>query len=303
MHSCYTKKIMDSTVSAVLYPFVGFLVPKAFAQPLPTYAIDPASFGALCTLTGLCSASTPIGFGLLLTILQDLVGVIRNVFIGVCAAYLAWFALMFIVKGSEENALTENRRAFGYTAVGMGIVGVASLIVDTVAPSAVGPALVDPTPFVEGVRRIVDYIGLAVGAFLIFVISLAGARIIALQGNEAEIDKQKKNFFNGLLGMVILLLSRAVVVAIIPSALPFPFPTPVSPGSLGLVMEIAGMVKFLLELVAGLAVISLITSGFFLVISLHSDERKQRAKRILTSTVIVLLIVVLSHTLVATFIP
>lgn len=285
---------MCSIISATFWAFLGLMIaPTAFAQPLPQYSINPASFGPLCALTGLCAASTPVGFGLLLLILQDLVNVIRNVFIGVCAAYFAWFALMFIVKGSEENALTEQRRAFGYAAVGMGIVGVASLLVQTFAPSFTGAALVDPTPFTDAVNRIFDYIVIATGAFLIFTISMAGFRIIAFQGNEAEIEKQKKSFFNGLLGMIILLLARVTVTAIIPGT-----GTPND-----LVIEVAGMIRFLLEIIAGLAVISLIVSGFLFVISLHSDERKQRAKRILTSTIIVLLIVVLSHTLVATFIP
>jgi len=268
-------------------------IPQALAQPLPTYAIDPASFTPLCTLTGLCAASMPVGFGLLLTTLQELITVVRNVFIGVCAAYFAWFALMLIVRGSEENALTEQRRAFGYSVIGMGIVGVASLVVQTFAPSYSGTALVNPAPFVDAVERIVTYVTLVTGAFLVFIISVAGFRIIALQGNEAEVEKQKKSFFNGLLGMIILLLARVTVTAILPGTV----------GPNDLIVEVAGMIKFLLEIIAGLAVIALIASGFLFVLSLGSDERTQRAKRILSSTIIVLIIVVLSHTLVATFIP
>lgn len=291
---------MVSIISEAFRVLFGFLIPAVFAQPLPLYAIDPASFGPLCAMTGLCSASAPTGFGLLATFLQNLINVIRNVFIGVCAVYFAWFALMLIVKGSEENALTEQRKAFGYAVLGMGVVGVASLLVQTFAPSAAGAALVNATPFTDAAERIVTYITIVTGAFLLFVISFAGFRIIALQGNEGEIEKQKKSFFNGLLGMVVLLLARVTVSAILPSTVIFPAG---GPGTASLIFQIAGMIKFLLEIVAGLAVISLIVSGVLFVVSLGSDERRQRAKRILTSTIIVLIVVVLSQTLIATFIP
>jgi hypothetical protein len=135
------------------------------------------------------------------------------------------------------------------------------------------------------------------GVFLVFVISLAGFRIIALQGNETEVEKQRKSFFNGLLGLVILLLARIAVMTIVGSVGAGPGgPTPI-------IVEVAGMAKFLLEILAGLAIIALMASGVFYIISLHSDERKQRGRRIIISCVIILIVVIAAHTLVATFIP
>lgn len=246
---------------------------------------------ALCAATGLCTASAPIGVGLVLAFLQDVVAIVRMVFVGVCTAYFAWFGLNFIARGSDESALTEGRRAFGYAAIGMGIVGVASLLVQTFAPGFTGAAIVNPTPFAEAAERIVTYIMLVTGAFLIFTISLSGVRLIVLQGNESEIEKQRKHFFNGLIGVVLLLVARVIVSAILPSG-----------GPDILIVEVAGMVKFLLEIIAGLAVIAFIAAGLLYISSLHKDERKQRAQRMLLSTIIILVIVVLSHTLIATFI-
>src|SRR3989344_4474813 len=197
-----------------------------------------------------------------------------------------------IMFGGNESTLTEQRQAFGDAARGMAMVGIATFIVETFAPSVAGTGLVNETPFTDAFNRISDYLTIITGAFLIFVISFAGFRIIVLQGNEAEVDKQKKNFFNGLLGVVLLLTARIIVDAILPSGSPD-----------DLVIEIGGMIRFLLEIMAGLAVVSIIVSGILYIVSLHNDALHERAKRIVLYTVIVLVIVIFSHLIVSLFIP
>ena len=301
MGICYNKKIMRTTkisLSGLLAVLLVLAPTLALAQVVPPLGIPPGSFTAFCASTGLCAASGSVGIALLTTFLLNLVQVIRVVFIGVCTAYFAWFALMMIAKGYEENTLTEQKKAFGYSAMGLGIVGVSSLLVQTFVPGSTGGNLVNPLPFTIAANLVADYITIATGGFLIFVISMAGFRIIALQGNEAEVDKQKKNFFNGLIGIMILLLARIFVFSIVGGS-------PISGAPAGpsiQIAEVAGIIRFLLEIVATLAVVAFIGAGFFYLISLANDERKQRAKRMLLSTLIILVIVVTSHTIVATFV-
>ena len=126
---------LTMTLEIILFAFFALTLPGiALAQPVPLLQVDPNSMTPLCSATGLCTASAPIGVGLALQFLQEVVEIVRIVFIGVCTAYFAWYGLNFIVRGSDESALTEGRRAFGYAAIGMGIVGVASLLVQTFAP-------------------------------------------------------------------------------------------------------------------------------------------------------------------------
>ena len=285
----------------ILGVFLGMALPlSAFAQ-LPDVSVPQGSFDFLCSATGLCTVSSivgsnggPAGFAGVLAFLQGvIVPAIQTIFIGVGVLYTGWYALEMIVNGHEESTLQAQKNAFGQAAIGMGIVGVSSLIVQTFAPSSVGNAIVNPAPFEIAINAIIDFITIVTGAFLIFVVGMAGARIISLQGNESERDKQKKNFFHGLMGIPILLLARIIVTSIVPGV--------GEPDDL--IPEIAGIAKFLLELVAGLAVLALIASGILFIVALHNDALKQRAKRILFSTLVILIIVVFSQVLVATFIP
>lgn len=256
-------------------------------------AVPAASFNAICSATGLCAASPATGVWSIESYLRFvIVPAIKVVFVGVAVLYVAWYALAMIMFGGEESVQTEQRKAFGDAARGMAFIGIASFLVDTFAPSATGASLLNETPFTNAMNIIVDFITLITGAFLVFVISLAGFRIIVLQGNESEIETQKKNFFNGLIGVVLLLTARIGVLAILPSGSPD-----------AIVTEIGGMIRFLLEIMAGLAVVSLIASGALFIVSLQNDNLRQRAKRILLSTVIILIIVIFAHVLVATFLP
>lgn len=263
------------------------------AQIAPPVAVPPASFGPICAATGLCASSPSTGIWSIESYLsQVIVPAIKTIFIGIAVLYVAWYALSMIMFGGEESVQTEQRKAFGDAARGMAFIGIASFLVDTFAPSATGAALLNETPFTVAINRIVDFLTLVTGAFLIFIISLAGFRIIVLQGDESEIDKQKKNFFNGLIGVALLLTARIGVLAILPTGSPD-----------AIVVEIGGIIRFLLEIMAGLAVVSLIASGALYIVALHSDTLRQRAKRILLSTVIILIIVIFAHVLIATFLP
>lgn len=260
---------------------------------IPSVSIPPASFGPICFATGLCSDSPATGIMSIVKYLGFIIlPAIKTIFIGVAVFYLARYATMMILFGEDESSQKEGRKAIEKAIQGMAVMGIAAFLVDTVAPSVAGSALLDATPFTAAINGVVNFIMMVTGVFLVFVISLSGFRIIVLQGNESEIEKQKKSFFNGLLGVVLLLVSRVAVQAILPTGAPS-----------DLVLEAGGIIRFLLDIIAVLAVIAVIASGVLFLVSLHSDSMRQRAKRILVSTAIILVIVVCSHILVSTFLP
>lgn len=265
---------------------------QMFLNIVPPVSVPPASFNPICLATGICTGTATGVIGLDAYLSNIIVPALKTIFIGVAVIYCAWYALTLIVYGQDEAKQKESKTAFESAIQGAAFVGLATFIVSAFAPSEAGTALLDESPFAIGVDRVVDFIMMVTGVFLILIIGYSGARIIALQGEESEIGKQKKNFFYGLLGVVLLLLAKVISDAILPSGTP-----------LTLVEEVGGIIRFVLEIIAGLAVMAFIASGFLFLVSMHNDNLKQRARRILLSTIIVLIIVVFSHLLVSTFIP
>lgn len=275
-----------------LFALCALFVPiaTALAQVAPV-SIPVASFGPLCNATGLCVTGGGGSLELANFLANVIVPSIRVIFVGVAVIYVASYAAEMILEGSEESVFTEKKRAFGYAAFGMGLAGFASFIAQAFLPSVVGSAIVAPAPIDTAVNIAADFVTILAGVFLVFLISYSGFRIIVLQGDEGEIDKQKKNFFNGLIGIAILFLARVGILAILPSG-----------GPNTIISEIAGIIKFLLEIIATLSVVTLIASGVLLIVSMQSDALKQRGKRMFFSTLIILIIVIFSHALVSTFI-
>lgn len=268
----------------------GLMPVTAYAFTFPNIAISQASFGPLCAATGICTTAGSGFAGLQLYLGNVVVPALRMIFIGMGVMYVAWYALNMIINGSEEAVLSEQRKAFGYAAMGMGVVGLSTLIVNMFDA---GNTLVNPTLFATNTYIVIDLITMVAGVFIVFIVGLSGFRIIVLQGNESEIEKQKKNFFHGLIGVPVLLVGRTIVEAIVPGS---------GGRSTDVIDEVVGMTQFLLEMSAGLAVVAIMGSGVLFIFSMGNDNLKQRARRILLSTIIILILIMFSYTLVATFI-
>jgi hypothetical protein len=268
---------------------LALIAPVAHAQ-VPNITIPVSSFGPVCQATGLCISQAAGSLSLANFLTNIIVPSVRMIFIGVAIAYVASYSFEMIVGGGEDSVLTEKKKAFGYAALGMAVAGFTSLFAAAFAPSAVGNGLVAPAPIAQAAQIVFAFIEVIAGAFLVFVIGTSGFRIIVLQGNEGEIDKQKKNFFNSLIGIVGLFLAQVIVSV----ALPGTGPTP-------LITEIAGMIRFLLAVVASLAIVGFIVGGFMMMVSGTSDTLKQRGRRIFSSTIVILIIVIFSYALVSTF--
>ena len=76
--------------------------------------------------------------------------------------------------------------------------------------------LINQQPVVDALDLVVRYMRLMVSAAVSLLIVYQGVRIILLQGQESEIEQQKKRFFHGLLGVAIVLLANVVVSAFFP---------------------------------------------------------------------------------------
>lgn len=247
-----------------------------------------------------------VGFKMLDVFLRDVVMIaLRNIFIGVGVIYFAWYAVSMILSRGNETDLTEARGAFGHAAVGMSIIGVTTFITSTFTPfsgyvilTGPGTSLVLFGQFGAAASNIVNFILKVTGVFLMFHVTFAGFRIIVLYGNETEIEKQRKSFFNGLIGIAVLLLANAAANALVPTATY----NPAGGGPASFIVEIAGLIRFLLEIVAGLTVIALIGSGILYILSFNNEGLRERAKRAAFSSVIALIVVLSSYSIVSTFI-
>ncbi len=221
-----------------------------------------------------------------------LFGGARLVFLGAAIVLFAYYGVRLMAESAEESTINEVKSAYTYGIAGAAIVTLASMIVQAVGQpfgtlSANNSSnLVNATLVGSTLGVVVSFTRTLVGTALTGVVVFQGIRLILLQGQDSEIEQQKKRFLHTLIGVAIITLATTLVSDFLPGN-----------GSSDLAIQMIGIANFLMVLIGGLAVLSFIVAGIFLVVS--TDEGlKDRAKKTLFGTVICMIVVLCTYTIV-----
>lgn len=221
-------------------------------------------------------------------LIESIFPMFQTLFLALALIMLFWYALQLLLESGEEATVTEAKQAYEYAIFGGAVVAFASLIVASfgVGPDVAGTALVNPGPISTVIIKIIIYLKVMVSALVTVAIFIQGFRLIALQGAEGEMEKQKKQFFYTLVGVAMILLAEVVITAMQPPA-----------GSGILSAEIAGIANFVLAIFGLMAVIAIVIGGGMLVLSVD-ESMKDKAKTIIRDAVIAIVVVLASYSLV-----
>lgn len=210
--------------------------------------------------------------------------------VAVVFGMFAYYALSLLFLGDDENAATKMKTAFGHAIAGCAVVSIAILISEAIGGGITTPVnpLTGPasTPIKTGIENVTTYFKVIVGALVSFHVTYQGIRLIALQGKEEELSKQKTRFFHGLLGVAVVLLADSIVSA-------------VQPGSNAGILsdEIKGIADFLIALFGLLAVVAFMAGAAMLMLSVD-ESWKEKGKKGMFGSVVVLIVVFASWAIV-----
>lgn len=216
-------------------------------------------------------------------------------FVALMVGMLFYYAVTLITSSinGDESALRDSKSAFAYAIAGA---AVASFSVVIVAAFQVGNAA-SPLPNYSVLQGIFGSIYLffkvALGVALTANIVLQAFRLITSQGSDELITRARKRLIAGFLGVGVVLLANAFIVSVDPSE------QGVTPASA--IREIAGVVNFLLTLTGAITLGALIIAGLLLMISVE-ESLKDKAKQIIRTSLITLLLILTSFVIVNLFI-
>ncbi len=223
--------------------------------------------------------------GAVAIIANTIIPALQYIFYAVALGFFFYYAVRLILESEDESTINETKTAYGYAITGAVMVSLVDNIVATVGPGYASASLINAAPVNDGVNNVVLFMRLMVATAVTGMIVYQGFRMILLQGQESEMEAQKKKFFNSLLGVVIVQLAFVVVNSFFPGA-----------GSSALAQEIVGIINFLLQLLGALAILGFIVAGIMMVAS--TDEGlKDRAKKAIFTTIITLVYPRLSYRL------
>lgn len=209
---------------------------------------------------------------------------------GVALIALFYYGVRMILQAQNENVLTEARKSFIYAIVGFACLAAMYRIADAfIFATPFQP--VNPVPFNEQLSVVGAYLVRIAEGILVLNTVFNAFRLMTSQGDEGAAEKARKAIIQNIIGVVLIFLAdvgmRAVGAA--------------DNGQLIIIQELAGLANFILELIAAVSIIAILVAGILLIISVD-ESLKDRAKRIITGTLITLVIVIASYTLINIFI-
>lgn len=227
---------------------------------------------------------------------------IKFAFIGVSILILLYYGTMLVVA-TDTEAIDAQKKNFLWSAIGFLVLGISLFFVEAIAPPSTTTSTdtIGNISQVEAlVRRIIVFIEYLIGAVASFFIAIAAIRIITSQGDEEEINKQKKNFVWGAFGLIVVLLADTSVTAL------YEFRGVSEGAKVGDITrgggELLALVQWVLQYLGIAGVVSIVAAGFYYVISLGDDEKTKRAKNMIYATILATVIIYSSYAIVYTII-
>ena len=275
------------------------MTPKSFILGLGTllipvrahaFDIDASSVMMLCGIVP-CSSAGGGATGLSFYVFDRIVTAME---VGIIAAALiALFiaAAQMVAFSDQENTVTESRSAYIYIIAGLVIIGLARWFVIAFSPVNTGVALVNQGTVEQGIGNVVTYLKLITAVTLMVNIVVQAFRLITTQGVQEQADKAKKRFVAGFIGAGVIMLANVIVVSVLPGF-----------GSSGvLAVQIAGIANYILMILGLLSVLAIVTAGVLLIVSID-ETLKDKAKNIIKTSIVGLIVVLTSYALVTAFI-
>lgn len=263
--------------------FMRLLTALASLIPAQAFAAEPISGCGI--VPGLPCAGGGAA-GAVAIISTTFIPALQYIFYAVALAFFFYYAVRLMLESSDSGTIDETKNAYGYAITGAVIVSLMDNFIAAFGPGYATGTLVNEAPVNEAVNNIILFVRLIVAAVLTATIVYQGFRLIVLQGQDSEIEAQKKSFFYSLIGVAIIQLAFILVNSFLPGT-----------GSSTLAREIVGITNFLLQLLGALAILAFIVAGIMIVLS--TDEKlKDRAKAAMFTTVITLVLVLTSYVII-----
>ena len=263
------------------------------------YSIDPWSVMMFCGIVP-CSAAGGGAAGLSFYVFNRIVMALEVGIIAAAIICLFIAAIQMVAFSNEENTVTESRTSYIYIITGLAIIGLSHLFVNAFSPGThimndlvgnTGNDLVRVGVIEEGISNIVFYFRSIIAVTLMVNIVIQSFRLITSQGVQEQVDKAKKRFIGGFVGAGIIMLSNVIVTAVLPGF----------GGSSIIALQIAGIANYVLMILGFLAVLAIVLAGVLLIVSVD-EALKEKAKNIIKTSIVALIVVMTSYALVTAFI-
>ncbi len=256
------------------------ILPALWLAPVEVFAQigDPCRIPGLPCIGGGFEGATVYGMTVLFP-------AVRIGFVAIAVVMFFAYSFRLLLESEEESTITDIKNAYSQAIVGAAFVSICTLLADAFGRAA-APTIINPEPVTTALGSVIFYMRAMTSIAVTALITFQGVRLIILQGQESELEQQRKRFFHGLLGVGILLLANSLVAAVMPGA-----------HSDILATETIGIINYMLQILGALCLLAVIAAGVFLMFA-QEDGLKDRAKKAIFTAVVALVVALVAYVIV-----
>lgn len=265
------------------------------------FITDPNALATSIQLTGLTIRTVA-------TAVQYVLGALALIFMGFSAFRMA-------TAGGDEDQINNARNALVWATLGLLLATAAVPLVDKVfapvTPEQVlaGGAVSDQYANILQAGRsqarflvvgYVKYVQAFVGAVAVFMLFLAGFKMVTAAGDDEVISNQRKTIGWVFLGLLIILIAETFVNIFFPESAQHLITTPGQMEIGSFSSQMGGYTNFLLTFSGALSVLALVTGGLFYSTAGLDEEQAGKGKQIMLGAALGIVITISAYALVAT---
>lgn len=231
-------------------------------------------------------------------VVDNIAVTIRYLLISVTILFFTYNALELVLNAGENKPLETAKKNIGFSILGFATIGLASIFADAFDPARHAGTLIDVQGVWAGFRYPINYILLIVGGLATLSLAISAFKLATSHGDKDTVGKEKKNIGWALGGLVLAVSIETIITKVF-------YPTGKSTlGTSEIVAaagELSGALNFFLIFVGAAAVFGFIAGGIMYVAAFGDDDGTGKAKKIMKTSLIGLVIIMVSYSFVATF--
>lgn len=218
---------------------------------------------------------------------------------------ILWLVILgfkFAVSQGNEEKISKYKQQFGWVALGLAIISVAEYAAFSVFDPTT-EVIGDPTAtnaFAAKINQIKIFFQIVATAIAVATGALAGYNLITGSTEDEAITNEKRFVHAFFFGVAFLFLSE-VIVRVVSLQYADGKINPMGAAAQG-VQELTGILNFGLTFLGGASVFMLILASFYYVSSFGNEDQANRAKQIIISCIVGIVVILSSYTIINYFV-
>lgn len=214
------------------------------------------------------------------------------------------FASVRLISTANEEEATKAKSTLLVGIIGLLVIQLANVMVKRMFFGEQGEAFEDissaqifANESVRQIRGVIGFLEVFVGATAVLVLVIRGFTLIASGGDEEAMTKAKSHVLYAIIGLIAVVLSEVVIRGVV-----FPDAGERLPDVKRGVFVIVTLTNYIAGFISILAFLLLFYAGYQYVISGGNEEATEKAKKIIMSSVIALILALGAFALVNTLV-